>query len=95
VSPPSPNTSIWTKCYIIQLFPQTYTQLDIAIWYCSAPELVSSDDKKDDKPASSNVEPDEKDIKLVMEQASVEREKAVKAIKEADGDLINASESEF
>jgi NACalpha-BTF3-like transcription factor len=30
-----------------------------------------------------------------MEQASVEREKAVKAIKEADGDLINASESEF
>jgi NACalpha-BTF3-like transcription factor len=28
-----------------------------------------------------------------MEQASVEREKAVKAIKEADGDLINASES--
>ncbi|KAH8089017.1 NAC domain-containing protein [Filobasidium floriforme] len=60
-----------------------------------APELVSSDDKKDDKPASSDVEPDEKDIKLVMEQASVEREKAVKAIKEADGDLINASESEF
>ena len=67
----------------------------ISYRYCSAPELVSSDDKKDDKPASSNVEPDEKDIKLVMEQASVEREKAVKAIKEADGDLINASESEF
>ena len=56
----------------------------------SAPELVSSDDKP---AATSDVEPDEKDIKLVMEQASVEREKAVKAIKEADGDLINASES--
>jgi len=58
----------------------------------SAPELVSSEDKPAATESGSSVEPDEKDIKLVMDQANVEREKAVKAIKEADGDLINASE---
>jgi NACalpha-BTF3-like transcription factor len=58
----------------------------------SAPELVSSEDKPAATESGSSAEPDEKDIKLVMDQANVEREKAVKAIKEADGDLINASE---
>lgn len=33
---------------------------------------------------------EEKDIELVMSQANVSRNKAVKALKKAEGDLVNA-----
>ena len=33
---------------------------------------------------------EEKDIELVMSQANVSRNKAIKALKKADGDLVNA-----
>lgn len=54
---------------------------------------VGADKPKDDtKPATSGapVEPTDNDIELVMQQASVDKEKAIKCIKEADGDIIGA-----
>jgi len=44
------------------------------------------------KPAESgkDVKIDPKDIKLLREQTGCSEEKAVEALKEADGDLINA-----
>merc|ERR1712071_27308 len=51
---------------------------------------VGEEEPASEKPAASGEEPDEKDIKLVMDQAGVDKEKAIKSIKEADGDLISA-----
>lgn len=63
--------------------------------YSSAPDLVPNDDdapkKSESKPSADAGEPEEEDIKLVMDQANVDREKAIKVIKENDGDMINAS----
>lgn len=55
----------------------------------SAPELEG-----DDKAAASGepVKIDEGDVKLVMEQANCDEAKATKALTDAKGDLIAASE---
>lgn len=53
----------------------------------SSPE---SDDKKSAAPANA-AEPDAENVKLVMAQAECSEEKAVEALKKADGDLITAS----
>ncbi|KAJ9118247.1 hypothetical protein QFC22_004156 [Naganishia vaughanmartiniae] len=57
-----------------------------------APELVDSE-SKDKKEGASSAEPDAENVKLVMAQAECSEEKAVEALKKADGDLITASES--
>ena len=50
---------------------------------CAAPA-----DDDDEEVDDSGVEP--KDIELVMTQANVSRSKAVKALKNADGDIVSA-----
>lgn len=55
----------------------------------------SSDDKKDDDEDDDGEELDatgleDKDIELVMTQASVSRNKAIKALKENDNDIVNS-----
>jgi hypothetical protein len=59
----------------------------------SAPELVDSESKDKKEGASSSAEPDAENVKLVMAQAECSEEKAVEALKKADGDLITASTS--
>ncbi len=61
------------------------------------PELVEAQpvSKKKEEPADSNEPVDEtgieaKDIELVMSQANVGRSAAVKALKKANGDIVNA-----
>eukprot|EP01116_Phalansterium_solitarium_P014740 TRINITY_DN32532_c0_g1_i1.p1 TRINITY_DN32532_c0_g1~~TRINITY_DN32532_c0_g1_i1.p1 ORF type:complete len:206 (+),score=60.93 TRINITY_DN32532_c0_g1_i1:98-715(+) len=57
------------------------------------PELVAADAKKDDAKADEPVDEtglEAKDIELVMSQASVGRSAAVKALKAANGDMVNA-----
>ncbi|KAK6120428.1 hypothetical protein DH2020_045822 [Rehmannia glutinosa] len=49
------------------------------------PATVAQDDEEVDE---SGVEP--KDIELVMTQAGVSRARAVKALKESDGDIVSA-----
>lgn len=61
----------------------------------SAPELVDSESKDKKEVASSSAEPDAENVKLVMAQAECSEEKAVEALKKADGDLITASTSTF
>lgn len=56
----------------------------------SAPQLVDADKKEKD--TSSSGEPDAENVKLVMAQAECSEDKAVEALKKADGDLITASE---
>ncbi|KAJ9091581.1 hypothetical protein QFC19_009037 [Naganishia cerealis] len=59
-----------------------------SVFPVSAPQLVDSEAK--DKPASG-AEPDAENVKLVMAQAECSEEKAVEALKKADGDLITAT----
>ncbi|KAJ9116065.1 hypothetical protein QFC20_000738 [Naganishia adeliensis] len=54
----------------------------------NAPQLVDADKKEKD--TSSSAEPDAENVKLVMAQAECSEEKAVEALKKADGDLITA-----
>lgn len=49
---------------------------------------ISGDIREEEK--SKMPELNEEDIKTVMEQANVEKEKAIKAIEEAEGDLAKA-----
>ncbi|KAF2422083.1 nascent polypeptide-associated complex, alpha subunit [Tothia fuscella] len=58
-------------------------------------KAIEADDKKDDEDEDDGEEVDEeglegKDIELVMQQASVSRKKAVKALKENDNDIVNS-----
>jgi nascent polypeptide-associated complex subunit alpha len=51
------------------------------------------DAKKDDDDDEEDVDEaglEDKDIQLVMQQASVSRKKAVKALKENDNDIVNS-----
>lgn len=48
------------------------------------------EEEEDDNEPIDESGVDQKDIDLVMEQVSCSRRKAVKALKESDGDLINA-----
>lgn len=61
----------------------------------NASELASSkkveeEEEEDDDSPIDESEVDSKDVDLVIEQVNVSRRKAVKALKEANGDLINA-----
>lgn len=56
----------------------------------SAPELEGSDEKPK---ASGDGKVEEDDVKLVVAQTGCTEEKAREALKEENGDLINASES--
>lgn len=49
-------------------------------------------EKKADESAAAPVKIDEADVKLVMEQANCDKDKATKALQDAKGDLIVASE---
>lgn len=51
---------------------------------------VEDDEEEDENAPIDETGVDQKDIDLVMEQVSCSRRKAVKALKENDGDLINA-----
>ncbi|KAI3628945.1 hypothetical protein CBS9595_000017 [Malassezia furfur] len=51
---------------------------------------VQEEEEEDDSAPIDETGVDSKDVDLVMEQVSVSRRKAVKALKESDGDLINA-----
>ncbi|KAJ9099856.1 hypothetical protein QFC21_003859 [Naganishia friedmannii] len=55
-----------------------------------ASELVDSESKDKKEDASSSAVPDAENVKLVMAQAECSEEKAVEALKKADGDLITA-----
>lgn len=64
----------------------------------AASAVTSSGAKKDDKPAATAADDeeevdaaglDEKEIKLVMSQANVSRGKAIKALKNNKGDIVN------
>ncbi|WFD44499.1 GAL4 enhancer protein [Malassezia psittaci] len=55
----------------------------------SSKKVQQEEEEEDDSPIDESGV-DAKDIDLVMEQVSVSRRKAVKALKESDGDLINA-----
>ncbi|KAG8367787.1 hypothetical protein BUALT_Bualt16G0109100 [Buddleja alternifolia] len=52
------------------------------------PEAATQPDQDDEEVDESGVEP--KDIELVMTQAGVSRARAVKALKDADGDIVSA-----
>jgi len=55
--------------------------------------IEAADDKKDDEEDDEEVDAtglEDKDIELVMTQASVSRNKAVKALKENDNDIVNS-----
>lgn len=60
----------------------------------NAADLASSkkvvEEEEDDGSPIDETGVDSKDVDLVMEQVHVSRRKAVKALKESDGDLINA-----
>ena len=49
--------------------------------------VVGSSSKKD---PHVDGEPEDKDIDMVMQQSGVSREIAVKALKDNDGDIVNA-----
>ncbi|WFC96516.1 GAL4 enhancer protein [Malassezia brasiliensis] len=51
---------------------------------------VQEEEEEDESAPIDETGVDSKDVDLVMEQVSVSRRKAVKALKESDGDLINA-----
>lgn len=51
---------------------------------------VEDDEEEDENAPIDETGVDQKDIDLVMEQVSCSRRKAVKALKENNGDLINA-----
>lgn len=58
-------------------------------------KAIEADEKKEDEDEDDGEEIDEsglegKDIELVMQQASVSRKKAVKALKENDNDIVNS-----
>lgn len=64
----------------------------------SIPELEGVPPKEPSSaPASSSVpyEVDQKDVEILMSQANCSKEKAEQALKENNGDLINASMSAF
>ncbi|KAI1079589.1 nascent polypeptide-associated complex, alpha subunit [Whalleya microplaca] len=55
--------------------------------------VEGADDKKDDDDDDEEVDADgleDKDIELVMTQANVKRNKAIKALKENDNDIVNS-----
>jgi NACalpha-BTF3-like transcription factor len=62
---------------------------------CRIPELQNLVTDKTPKtaPQASDAEIDEKDVEILMAQASCDHDKAVRLLKEANGDLINASAS--
>ncbi|ULU09448.1 hypothetical protein L5515_000183 [Caenorhabditis briggsae] len=55
-----------------------------------APQLktVEEDDNEDVEEDSTGIE--EKDIELVISQANTTRNKAIRALKDADNDIVNA-----
>jgi nascent polypeptide-associated complex subunit alpha len=58
-------------------------------------KAIEGDAKKDEEEDDDGEEPDtegleDKDIELVMTQASVSRKKAIKALKENDNDIVNS-----
>ncbi|KAJ4356336.1 GAL4 enhancer protein [Didymosphaeria variabile] len=58
-----------------------------------APEDAKEDEEEDDDDDDEEVDDsglEAKDIELVMQQASVSRKKAVKALKENDNDIVNS-----
>lgn len=59
------------------------------------PELQNlvTDKTPKSAPQASDAEIDEKDVEILMAQASCDHDKAVRLLKEANGDLINASAS--
>lgn len=61
--------------------------------FARIPELQNlvTDKTPKSAPKASDAEIDEKDVEILMAQASCDREKAVRVLKEANGDLINAS----
>jgi nascent polypeptide-associated complex subunit alpha len=61
-------------------------QVEQAQSRASAPAPAADDDDGDED--TTGVE--QKDIELVMTQASVSRSKAIKALKSADGDIVSA-----
>lgn len=55
--------------------------------------IDTGDDKKDDEEDDEEVDAtgiEPKDIELVMQQASVSKNKAIKALKENDNDIVNS-----
>ena len=55
--------------------------------------VEGADDKKDDDDDDEEVDAEgleDKDIELVMTQANVKRNKAIKALKENDNDIVNS-----
>merc|ERR1711939_619910 len=52
--------------------------------------IDTSEDKEDDGEEVDATGLEDKDIELVMTQASVSRNKAVKALKENDNDIVNS-----
>lgn len=55
--------------------------------------MEGAEDKKEDDDDDEEVDADgleDKDIELVMTQANVKRNKAIKALKENDNDIVNS-----
>lgn len=59
---------------------------------CRAPELEGDDDKPKAAATGESAGVSEDDVKLVVAQTGCTEEKAREALKEENGDLINASE---
>ncbi|KAJ5757344.1 uncharacterized protein N7511_006038 [Penicillium nucicola] len=55
-----------------------------------APEAESKEEEEDDGEAADESGLESKDIELVMAQANVSRNKAVKALRENDNDIVNS-----
>lgn len=68
----------------------TYTSLLHATRIPELQNLVTDKTPKT-APQASDAEIDEKDVEILMAQASCDHDKAVRLLKEANGDLINAS----
>jgi nascent polypeptide-associated complex subunit alpha len=58
-------------------------------------EKEAGDDDDEDDGDISEGDVDPKEVELVMNQTSCSRKKAIKALKDSGGDIINASESTF
>jgi NACalpha-BTF3-like transcription factor len=58
-----------------------------------APKADGDDDEDDGDVSDGDVDP--KEVELVMNQTSCSRKKAIKALKDSGGDIINASKSTF
>nr|TKW18765.1 hypothetical protein SEVIR_5G453300v2 [Setaria viridis] len=88
-SPNSDTYVIFGEAKLMEVGPhaaERFKASDPSITISNAePSAASQDDEEGDE---SGVEPD--DIELVMTQASVSRSRAVKALKAADGDIVNA-----